>query len=293
MAHAGVGMRQKWGHDMTIPRLPPWIGKLQTRSFGPPMPCGRLWAGNESRGRVQMSDERQFGAPLSGWTPPRPPDAATMAGRHARLERLSPASHAADLYQANRADDRIWDYLGYGPFASAADYRLWVEQMAPQTDPCFYAIIDRATGRAAGVASYLRITPAWGSIEVGHICLSPSLQGTIAATESLFLMADWAFAAGYRRYEWKCDALNLPSRRAAERLGFSYEGTFRQHMIYKGRNRDTAWFAMIDQDWPALRRAYQDWLAPGNFDATGRQKTRLSALTHPLLVSRDPVAGRP
>ncbi len=212
-----------------------------------------------------------------------------MEGRFARLERLSPATHAADLYRANRADDRIWDYLGYGPFASEADYRLWAEQMAPQTDPCFYAIIDRASGRAAGVASYLRVTPAWGSLEVGHICLSPALQGTIAATEAQFLMADWAFAAGYRRYEWKCDALNLPSRRAAERLGFSYEGTFRQHMVYKGRNRDTAWFAMTDGDWPALRQAYVTWLDAGNFDDSGRQRQSLSALTRRLLKSRDPV----
>ena len=149
----------------------------------------------------------------------------------------------------------------------------------------------RAGGRAEGVASYLRITPAVGSIEVGHICLSPRLQATVAATEAMFLMMDWAFASGYRRYEWKCDALNLPSRRAAERFGFSYEGTFRQATIYKGRNRDTAWFAMVDRDWPGLQRAYRTWLDPANFDAAGRQRQRLSDLTRPCLVSRDPVAS--
>ncbi|MCX8508592.1 MAG: GNAT family protein [Rhodobacteraceae bacterium] len=211
-----------------------------------------------------------------------------MDGRFVRLEALSPAAHSADLYHANRADDQIWDYLGYGPFATEADYRAWAERVAAEADPSFFALIDRATGAARGVASYLRITPAFGSVEVGHICLAPALQGTVAATEAMVLMAKRVFAAGYRRYEWKCDALNLPSRRAAQRLGFSYEGLFRQHMIYKGRNRDTAWFAMTDQDWPALRAAYDQWLSPDNFDAAGGQKTRLSDLTRPLLKSGDP-----
>ena len=235
-----------------------------------------------------MELERKIGPSVGNWTAPPAPDSAVLEGRFARLERLDPAAHAADLHAANRAADRIWDYLGYGPFETEAAYRLWAEGMATQSDPCFYAIRDRATGRAGGVASYLRITPAAGSIEVGHINLAPVLQGSRVATEAMFLMMDWAFAAGYRRYEWKCDALNLPSRRAAERFGFSYEGVFRQHMVYKGRNRDTAWFAVIDKDWPALQAAYQRWLAAENFDAEGRQLSRLSDLTHPLLVSRDP-----
>jgi len=232
--------------------------------------------------------ERKFGTVLVGWVPPRAPDSPVIDGRYARLERLDPARHAAALHAANSVDDRLWDYLPYGPFATETAYRDWAAGMAPQTDPFFYAIIDRATGRAGGVASYLRITPASGSIEVGHINLAPALQGTCVATEAMYLMMDWAFAAGYRRYEWKCDALNLPSRRAAERFGFSYEGVFRQATVVKGRNRDTAWFAMTDGDWPALKAAYALWLSPDNFDAAGRQKARLSDLTHPLLVARDP-----
>lgn len=236
-----------------------------------------------------MTDPRKFGEPVPGWVAPRSPDALHLQGRTVRLERLNPAAHGADLHAASLADDRIWDYLAYGPFADLDAYMRWADGMAAQSDPYFYAIVDGATGKAAGVASYLRITPAAGSIEVGHICLTPRLQGTVAATEAMVLMMAWAFAAGYRRYEWKCDALNLPSRRAAARLGFSYEGIFRQHMVYKGRNRDTAWFAMTDGDWSALKAAYDTWLAPANFDAAGQQRQRLSDLTRPLLVSRDPL----
>ncbi len=228
-----------------------------------------------------------FGELIPNWVPPAWPGDDPMAGRFARLERLDPARHAGDLHQANLADDAIWDYLPYGPFAEAAAYRGWAEGMAAERDPWFLAIIDQATRKPAGVASYLRITPTHGSIEVGHICLSPALQRTPAATEAMFLMMDWAFAAGYRRYEWKCDSLNLPSRRAAQRYGFSYEGTFRHHIIYKGRNRDTAWFAITDRDWPGLRQAYQAWLAPENFEGD-RQIRRLSDLTAPHLFSRDP-----
>lgn len=232
----------------------------------------------------------RFGDPVPDWTAPAWPSGAPLAGRFVRLERLDPARHAADLYAANRVDDSIWDYMGYGPFTDSAAYGAWVESMAAERDPWFLAIIDEATGKPAGVASYLRITPAQGTIEVGHICLSPSLQRTPAATEAMFLMMDWAFGAGYRRYEWKCDALNLPSRRAAQRYGFSFEGIFRQHMIYKGRNRDTAWFAIIDREWPELRTAFQTWLQPGNFEGD-RQLCRLSDLTAPQLFSRDPGLG--
>lgn len=231
---------------------------------------------------------RAFGAPVPGWVAPEVPGPAVIEGRYARLERLDATRHAASLHRANAADDRIWDYLPYGPFACLADYRNWAAAMAARADPLFYTIIARATGQAGGVASYLRIDPPAGSIEVGHVNLAPVLQQTPAATEAMVLMMRWAFAAGYRRYEWKCDALNLPSRRAAARLGFSYEGTFRQATIVKGRNRDTAWFAVIDTDWPALDVAQQAWLDPANFDATGRQRQSLSDLTRPLLHAAAP-----
>ena len=171
-----------------------------------------------SRGGLRYMDlKREVGRSVGDWTPPPAPDASVLEGTYARLERLDSTAHAADLHAANQADGRIWDYLGYGPFATESAYRLWADGMAGQTDPYFYAIVDRATGKAGGVASYLRITPAAGSIEVGHINLAPVLQGSRIATEAMFLMMAWAFAAGYRRYEWKCDALNLPSRRAADR----------------------------------------------------------------------------
>jgi RimJ/RimL family protein N-acetyltransferase len=231
----------------------------------------------------------RLGTPVPGWNPPLPPGPAVIEGHHVRLERLDPARHAADLHEANTASDAIWDYLPYGPFANLSDYRLWAESVAGHPDPFFYALRARATGRVGGVASFLRISPAAGSIEVGHIALAPVLQRTPAATEAMALMMGWAFAAGYRRYEWKCDALNIPSRRAAQRLGLSYEGTFRQAAVIKGRNRDTAWFAAIDAEWPRLSAAFDRWLAPDNFDPAGRQKQSLSALTAPILAARDRV----
>lgn len=229
-----------------------------------------------------------FGHPVPDWKRPVAPGPAVMAGRYARLERLDAGAHGAALWQAFAGADPVWDYLPYGPFPDAAAHAAWLGSVAGRADPFFFAILDASTGRAAGVASYLRITPEAGTIEVGHINLSPRLQRTPAATEAMALMMGWAFDAGYRRYEWKCDALNLPSRRAAERLGMSYEGIFRQAAVVKGRNRDTAWFATIDREWPALRAAFEAWLAPGNFDARGRQKLALSSLTAPILVARDP-----
>ncbi|HMR31042.1 MAG TPA: GNAT family protein [Geminicoccaceae bacterium] len=219
------------------------------------------------------------GFPLPDWTPrPQPPRTA-MQGRFARLEPLDADRHAGDLFAANAADPdgRMWTYMGYGPFATLADYRAWAEAAAKSGDPLFHAIVDLSTGRAAGVASYLRIEPAVGVIEVGHIALSPSLQRTAAATEAMWLMMRRVFEElGYRRYEWKCDALNAPSRRAASRLGFTYEGTFRQATIYKGRNRDTAWFSIIDAEWPRIDAAFRRWLSPDNFDTAGRQRRRLA-----------------
>lgn len=229
-----------------------------------------------------------IGEPIGDWVPPGRPGPDRIEGRYVRLERFTPDRHAEDIHGANKMDDRIWDYLPYGPFADLAHYRSWADPAAAGADPFFYAIIDKATGRAAGVASFLRIDPNAGSIEVGHINLSPALQKSRASTEAIYLFMRWAFQAGYRRFEWKCNALNLPSRRAAERYGLSYEGVFRQATVVKGRNRDTAWFAAIDKEWPALEAAFETWLAPGNFDADGRQRQSLASLTRPILVSRDP-----
>lgn len=239
-----------------------------------------------------MAEVRQFGAVVAGWQEPPRPLGEAMVGRLVRLEPMNPDLHAADLHRAFSADDAIWDYLPYGPFSSASSYHRWVKDTATGPDPMFMALRDTVTGRCGGVASYLRITPASGSIEVGHICLAPEMQRSPAATEAMYLMMAWAFDAGYRRYEWKCDALNLPSRRAAQRLGFSYEGIFRQATIVKGRNRDTAWFAVIDAEWSALREAYRAWLALSNFDAEGCQRERLSDLTRLVRVADDPVLSR-
>lgn len=235
--------------------------------------------------------EKRFGAPVTGWTPPPRPDLAALSGRYARLVRLDADAHAADLHRANSADPAIWDYLPYGPFSSAAAYHRWIRQITRGDDPLFYAIQNAETGHFGGVAAYLRITPEMGTIEVGHINLSPELQRSRAATDAMVMMMERAFQAGYRRYEWKCDALNLPSRRAAQRLGFSHEGVFRQAAVVKGRNRDTAWFSVIDKDWPALREAYRAWLDPSNFDARGRQRERLGDLTGLVRVASDPALG--
>lgn len=226
-----------------------------------------------------------IGMPVPDWHPPRPPARESFEGRFCRIEPLDPARHGRSLYEANslNSDGRNWTYLPYGPFADFESYHAWLVQSAALDDPLFYTIVDRASGRAVGVASYLRIDPRNGVIEIGHIHFSPLLQQKPAATESLFLMMDRAFRQGYRRCEWKCDALNAPSRRAAQRLGFSFEGIFRQATIYKGRSRDTAWYAIIDQEWPALRSAFERWLSPENFEESGRQKTALSALTAPLI----------
>jgi RimJ/RimL family protein N-acetyltransferase len=176
-------------------------------------------------------------------------------------------------------EGRNWTYLSAGPFKGFEGYRAWLDKVAPQDDPLFHTIIDLATGKAVGVAAYMRIVPAHGVIEVGHINYSPLLQRKPAATEAMFLMMARVFdELGYRRYEWKCDSLNAPSWAAALRLGFQYEGLFRQAVVNKGRNRDTAWFSILDGEWPALKRAYGAWLAEGNFDAEGRQRQSLGAL---------------
>jgi RimJ/RimL family protein N-acetyltransferase len=202
-----------------------------------------------------------------------------MVGRWCRLEPLDPERHTSSLFAAYRLDGEgyRWTYLPYGPFADESSFRAWLAQMATKDDPLFFTVLDE-TGDAVGVASFLRISPETGSIEVGHIHYSPRLERTRAATEAMYLMMRRAFdELGYRRYEWKCDALNEPSRRAADRLGFTYEGTFRKHLVTKGRNRDTAWYSIVDTEWPAIRGAFESWLEPGNFDAKGVQLQRLES----------------
>jgi RimJ/RimL family protein N-acetyltransferase len=222
-----------------------------------------------------------IGFPLPGWSArPRPPRTA-MEGRLCRIEPIDVERHAADLHAANLEDKegRNWTYLAYGPIARLEDYRDWMRKTCLGDDPLFQAVIDLASGRAVGVASYLRIDPAPGVIEVGHINYAPPLQGTTAATEAMFLMMQRVFdELGYRRYEWKCDALNAPSRAAALRLGFQFEGIFRQATVYKSRNRDTAWYAIVDRDWPALKARYRRWLDSENFDSAGRQRRKLSEI---------------
>lgn len=201
-----------------------------------------------------------------------------MAGRLCRIERLDPGRHTEALFEANRLDTehRNWTYLPYGPFETLDAYRRWMETDCLSDDPMFHSIVDAATERAVGVAAYLRIDPPSGAIEVGHINFSPLLQNRPAATESMFLMMQRVFDLGYRRYEWKCDELNDRSCAAARRLGFTYEGTFRQATMYKGRNRDTAWFSILDSEWPAMRQAFESWLSPANFDDHGLQRKRLA-----------------
>ena len=222
-----------------------------------------------------------IGEPLPGWTPrPRPPR-TPLVGRLCRLEPLDAEKHAAELHAAHAADaeGRNWTYLPYGPFTSAAEYRAWLASKEASDDPLFFTIVSLVSERPVGVAAYLRIDPAMGCIEVGHLSYSPALQRTAAATEAMYLMMRRAFEElGYRRYEWKCDSLNAPSLGAAQRLGFRYEGTFRQAVVLKGRNRDNAWLSIVDGEWPAVRSALEGWLAPSNFDAAGGQRRSLGEL---------------
>ncbi|MDP7186708.1 MAG: GNAT family protein [Paracoccaceae bacterium] len=229
---------------------------------------------------------RPTGPAVADWSkPPRPAD-IHLPGRFCRIEPLG-LSHAPALFEAIKGQDWVFDYMYEEPFQSLADYQAWVEMVSARPDPYFVALC-RPDGTPFGTASFMRITQAHGVIEVGNINITPNAQRSTAVTEAMFLMMGWAFDSGYRRYEWKCNALNAPSRRAAQRFGFSFEGIFRRHMIVKDRNRDTAWFAMVEDEWPDLRHAYQTWLSPENFSADGTQRQRLGALTAPYLVSTDP-----
>jgi RimJ/RimL family protein N-acetyltransferase len=197
------------------------------------------------------------------------------------LAPLDPQAHGDALYEGGSGEggDRLWQYLFEGPFADRATFDLHLQRIATSEDPMFFAIVDNASGKAIGYASYMRIEPVHRVIEVGSILYTPRLQQTTLATEAMYLMARHVFEdLGYRRYEWKCNALNAPSRRAALRFGFTFEGIFRQHMIVKGRNRDTAWFSMLDSEWPARKENFERWLDPSNFGADGRQKVALSTL---------------
>jgi RimJ/RimL family protein N-acetyltransferase len=213
------------------------------------------------------------------------PGPEPIAGPRARLERLNAGRHAAGLHAASHGpgtDPGLWDFLPYGPFADAAAFAAWTGAMAAAEDPWFYAVVDAAGGRPLGMASYLRAAPEHGTIEIGHIWFGAALQRTAAATEAIFLLARHAFdVLRNRRLEWKCDAANARSRRAAERFGFSFEGVFRQHMVVKGRNRDTAWYAMLDREWPDVRAAFERWLDPANFHAGGAQRSPLAARRSP------------
>lgn len=218
----------------------------------------------------------------------------SLIGHYGSLHPLS-LDHAESLYQAFSVDKagKNWEYLPYGPFTELSAFKQWLASLIDKGDPIFYSILDQKDSRAMGLASYLRIDPIQGSIEVGHIHYSNLLQNTALATEAMFLMMAQAFKLGYRRYEWKCNGLNQPSRKAAQRLGFQYEGLFRQAGVMKGYNRDTAWFSIIDKEWEGLKAIYQQWLAPENFNAQGKQISSLSRLTHPFITQWDPILAPP
>jgi RimJ/RimL family protein N-acetyltransferase len=238
-----------------------------------------------------MSRTNEFGQPigfeLPGWKAPPFPPHATLSGPDCRIEPLQAAQHARDLWEAQGDDPtgQRWTYNFNGPWPDFPAFEQWVNTAQASRDPQFYAIV--VDGRALGLAAYLRIDPKHGVIEIGNIYYSLRLARTRAATAAMFLFLSNAFELGYRRFEWKCDSCNLPSRAAASRYGFTYEGKFRQAIVYKGRNRDTTWFAITDADWNGgLKEAYRRWLDPANFDATGKQKLKLSELTAPFVHAR-------
>ncbi|MBA2602298.1 MAG: GNAT family N-acetyltransferase [Acidobacteria bacterium] len=225
----------------------------------------------------------ELGEPVDD-RPARRPERVTLHGRDVTLVPLDPAAHADALFESTSGPDHdpVWTYLLNGPFHDRASFRQFISAMADSDDPLFFAITRTDDGLARGLAAYMRIEPQHRVVEVGSIVYGPALQRTRGATEAMYLMARHVFEVlGYRRYEWKCNALNAPSRRAALRLGFTFEGIFRQHMIVKGRNRDTAWFSMLDSEWPSKRARFEEWLAPGNFDAAGRQKRSLAPRGRP------------
>lgn len=225
----------------------------------------------------------EFGQPIGEdvlWRPSQTPPQSEMVGRYCKVVPLNVDHHAKDLFEAYALDEtgKTWTYLFTDPFKTEADLRVWLTEACLGDDPMFHVVVDLDSGKAVGFAAYMRIDVAMGVIEVGNINFSPVLQKTPAATEAMFLMMRRVFnELGYRRYEWKCDNLNVPSHKAALRFGFTYEGLFRQAIMYKGRNRDTAWFSIIDTEWPALEKSFNAWLDPSNFDAEGRQRRSLGS----------------
>jgi RimJ/RimL family protein N-acetyltransferase len=219
-------------------------------------------------------------APSPAPQPALPPERVTREGRFAVVTPLDARRHGPDLWAAGVDRPEVWTWMAYGPFADQAAFQAWLETRDTLTDPLYFAVLDRTTGKALGLATLMEIRPANGVIEVGHIVFSPALQRTPIATEAIHLLMAYVFdERGYRRFEWKCDNGNEPSKRAARRFGFVPEGVFRQHMIVKGRNRDTAWFSILDREWPRLKQAYATWLAPDNFEPGGHQRRKLGDLT--------------
>jgi len=213
------------------------------------------------------------------WSPAGLPGRNALNGDLVRLEILDPERHAESLYTSSHSEgaEQLWQHLAYGPFSNQEQFTAWLKQRAADTDPLFFAVVEWESMRALGMASFMRMVPEFGVIEIGHIWFAPQLQRTRQATEAIYLLAKHAFDdLGNRRLEWKCDSLNEPSKRAAERFGFTYEGVFRQHMVVKGRNRDTTWFSITDGEWPVRRAAFEAWLSPENFDENGRQRQSLA-----------------
>ncbi len=236
---------------------------------------------DSSKSATTNAWNQPIGFPMSDWQARPRPQRIVHEGSYCRLEPVSAERHAADLYEAyaQAPDGSDWTYMTGGHFPDPTSYLRHAQLLEKSEDPLHYAVIDNASGRVVGTMSLMRIEPAHGVIEVGHIALSRQLKRTRVATEAQFLLMRYVFDhLGYRRYEWKCDSLNAPSRNAAQRLGFSFEGIFRQAIVYRGRNRDTAWFSIIDGEWPALRTAFERWLSPANFDDQGKQRQPLSAL---------------
>ena len=227
---------------------------------------------------MQIVDALPLGDPIDSSRAPLP-SRKVLPGRYVDLEPIDPAKHGDALWDEVKGNDHLWAYLFAGPYKDRAGIDGYLKKIAAADDPLFFAIVDRSSGRAVGIASLMRIDATHRVIEVGGILYTPALQQTRGATEAMYLFARYVFdELGYRRYEWKCNDLNAPSRSAAFRLGFSFEGIFRQHMIVKGRNRDTAWFSMLDSEWPACRSAFERWLDPANFDESGKQRVSLAAL---------------
>lgn len=238
-----------------------------------------------------MEDDplRPVGQVLAGWTPPPIPGPDRIESRYVSLERLDPDRHAIALFDGLSGHDAVWDYMSVGPFADRGSFSSWVERAVAGPE-VFYAFRNAGTGcddPPIGYACFMRIDPAHGVLEIGNVMITPAAQRSRAASAALMAMIGWAFDAGYRRVEWKCNALNAPSRRAACRYGFTFEGIFRSHMVIKGRNRDTAWYAMTKQEWPSLESAYARWLDPQNFDASGTQIVALGAMTGPVVQDTD------